>query len=268
MLGAGEVHDVTDFQPEGRRGASGGSVAGGGWGLDGGAVPVELPRVDPPVIGTLAAERADIAVQPGLLGTGRIIDAHLTVLPPQHHEVPATRPKPFQHERDEVIALFEHFLHLLVVGVVRLAVGLSPVQHITVNAVGRKLGLEVAVVGAVAKGLVTVGHRPVAGVLRGKLFPGHRLDDHGRCRGSATGTADGGTLASDPVRLVLPPGIGLEITDRLLVHLSAPPSTSCWTALLFCSISRISSSASSTISLNSSKETILASQGNRVTNRS
>lgn len=99
------------------------------------------------------------------------------------------------------------------VGVVGLAVGLGPVQHIAVDTVGGELRLEVAVVGAVAQGLVAVGHRPLAGVLRGELLPGHCLNDHGGGGGAASGAADGGILAGDPVGLVLPPGVGLEVAD-------------------------------------------------------
>ena len=130
----------------------------------------------------------------------------------------AARPEPFQHKGDEVVALLQHLLHFLVVGVVGLAIGLCPVQHVAVNAELGELRLEIAVIGPIAQSLVTVGHRPVTGVLRGKFLTGDRLDQHGGSRRAAAGAADSGVLALDPIRLVFPARIGLQIGNRFLIH--------------------------------------------------
>ena len=218
MSGAGKLHDVTHLGAVGR-GLDGSRSAGRGHrGLDSGAVPVKLPGINPPIIRHLALKGLEVPVEAGIFRAGGVIDADLAVLPPKDHEVAPGSPQARTHKGNKIIALFEHFKDLFVIGVVRLAIGLGPVQHITVNAKLRKLGLEITVIGAVAQGLVTVGHAPVAGVLWGVLLAGHGFDNHGRRRRTTAGAADGGTFALDPVGLGFPAGVSLEVGNGFLVH--------------------------------------------------
>lgn len=179
---------------------------------------VVFPGVDQPVVFGLASEGADVAVYTGVLGTGRVIDPDLVILPPQDYEMAGAGPQALVHQCDGVVALLQLFHNLLVVGVVRPPVGVRPVEHLAVDAELGKLRGEVGVVGALIQRLIPMGHAPVASVLRGEGLAGDGLDEHGCCRGAASGAANGGVFPLHPVRLVLPPGIRLEIGNGSFVH--------------------------------------------------
>ena len=218
VRGAGKLHDISNLQVQRRSCASGGRSAGCNGRLHSVSVTVEFTGVNPPVVGALTAESLDIAIQTNILGAGRVIDTNLAVLPPEHDEMASSGPEPLQHKSNEVVTLFEHLLHFLMIGVIGLSIDLGPVQHIAVNAELGKLRLEIAVIGAIAQGLITMGHRPVTCVFRSELLPGDGFDQHGRSSGAASGTADSCVFALHPIGLVLPPAVRLQIGNRFFVH--------------------------------------------------
>ena len=183
---------------------------------------LERSGVHPPVIFYLTAEKDRISVHPLILGGGRVADPDQAVLPPDHHEVAGAGPQSPAHQSNEVIALPQQDGGLPVILMVRLSVGVDPAQLAAGDAKFGELGDEVAVIGPLVQGLVPVLHRPGAGVHRSEGLSCECLNEHGRRRGPAAGTADGGALPGDPVGERCPAGVGLEIGDRAAVHGFSP----------------------------------------------
>ena len=177
----------------------------------------------------LPLEGLRVAVEPLVLGTGRVVDPHLIIPGPQQDVVPTAGPGTGPHQSDSVVTLLQIPLHLVVDGVVRLIVEAGAQQLLAVDPESLELRDEVAVVGALVQCLVAVVHRPFAGIHRGKGLTGKRLNGHSCRRGAASGTADSGALPFYLVGQRFPALVRLEVTDRPLIHPRTAPAA-LWTS--------------------------------------
>ena len=131
-------------------------------------------------------------------------------------------PCAFFHQGDQVIALLQILQGLVVDLGLGVVVAIGPGQLPAFDAKLCELRGEVVVIGPRLQGLIPMGDRPGAGVLRGVGLAGQRFDQHGGSGGTAPGVPDGAALPRHPIGLFGPPGVGLEIGNRPFIHASAP----------------------------------------------